>query len=68
MRRFIVLTATMALAFAFAAQPAAARDYDCADFSTHKQAQRFFKRHGGPQRDPYRLDGDNDGSACEDLP
>jgi hypothetical protein len=68
MRRLIVLGLTAAAFFAFTVQPAAARDYDCADFATHKQAQKFFKRHGGPQRDPYRLDGDDDGRACEDLP
>jgi hypothetical protein len=46
---------------------AAARDYDCADFATHHQAQRFFKHHH-PRSDPYRLDADHDGIACEDLP
>lgn len=50
-----------------APQAQASRDYDCADFATHRQAQRFFRRHN-PRRDPYRLDGDNDGIACEDLP
>jgi hypothetical protein len=51
-----------------AAQPAAAFvDRDCSDFSTHRQAQRFFERHN-PRRDPHRLDADHDGIACEDLP
>jgi hypothetical protein len=50
------------------AQPAGAfRDRDCSDFSTHRQAQKFFKHHN-PRRDPHRLDGDDDGIACEDLP
>lgn len=50
---------------AMTAQPAAAfRDRDCADFPTQAAAQRFFKRHH-PNRDPHRLDGDNDGRACE---
>jgi hypothetical protein len=50
------------------AQPAAAfRDRDCSDFRTQAQAQRFFERHN-PSRDPHRLDGDNDGIACESLP
>jgi hypothetical protein len=44
------------------------RDYDCKDFKTQKQAQKFFKKHGGPKRDPYRLDADHDGIACEALP
>jgi hypothetical protein len=59
---------TLALVIAVLAQPAAAiYDRDCADFKTHKQAQRFFEKHN-PSRDPHRLDGDNDGKACEALP
>jgi hypothetical protein len=42
-------------------------DYNCSDFSTHQQAQDFFINSGGPSRDPYRLDGDKDGIACENL-
>jgi len=68
MRRLFALGTVVAAVLAFGAQSAAARDYDCADFATHRQAQRFFIRHGGPQHDPYRLDGDNDGRACEALP
>jgi hypothetical protein len=45
--------------------PASAADKDCADFSTWRQAQNFYKRHGGPKRDPHRLDADRDGIACE---
>ncbi|MFT4038134.1 MAG: excalibur calcium-binding domain-containing protein [Thermomicrobiales bacterium] len=44
------------------------KDYNCSDFKTQKEAQKFFKRHGGPQQDPYNLDGDGDGIACESLP
>lgn len=47
---------------------AAASDKDCADFPTQRAAQNFFLRHGGPRRDPDRLDGDDDGVACEDNP
>ena len=47
---------------------ALAVDKDCADFSTQRAAQIFFLKHGGPRRDPDRLDGDNDGVACEDNP
>lgn len=47
---------------------ASAADKDCANFSTQRAAQFFFLRHGGPQQDPDRLDGDNDGVACEDNP
>ena len=42
-------------------------DRDCSDFATQRQAQRFFRRHN-PSRDPHRLDGDDDGIACEALP
>ena len=36
------------------------------DFDTQREAQDFFKRH--QPGDPHRLDGDNDGVACESLP
>ncbi|HET7121022.1 MAG TPA: excalibur calcium-binding domain-containing protein [Solirubrobacterales bacterium] len=42
---------------------AQARDYDCADFANQAEAQEYLL-----PGDPYRLDGDNDGVACEDLP
>lgn len=67
MRRLIAL-GVVVFALGFAAQPAVARDYDCSDFPTHRKAQKFFKKHGGPRHDPHRLDGDNDGIACEALP
>lgn len=47
---------------------ASASDKDCADFSSQRAAQIFFLKHGGPRRDPDRLDGDNDGVACEVNP
>lgn len=49
----------------FGASPstAAAIDYDCSDFATQEEAQE----HLLPD-DPYGLDGDNDGIACESLP
>ena len=43
-------------------------DKDCSDFPTQRKAQKYFKKHGGPKRDPSRLDADHDGVACEDLP
>jgi hypothetical protein len=43
-------------------------EYNCSDFETQEQAQKFFKNAGGPSRDVNRLDGDNDGIACESLP
>lgn len=42
---------------------AAAKDYDCADFSNQAEAEEYLL-----PGDPYRLDADNDGVACEDLP
>jgi endonuclease YncB( thermonuclease family) len=53
-----------------AAVPASAggpSDVDCADFATQAQAQRFFENHN-PSADPYYLDSDSDGIACEDNP
>jgi len=44
-------------------------DVDCPDFQTHAQAQSFFVGTGGSRtNDPYRLDADHDGIACESLP
>lgn len=42
---------------------ASAVDYDCSDFATQEEAQEYLL-----PGDPYGLDGDNDGVACEDLP
>lgn len=66
-RRLTLAALTAVLAVAFAAPPASAGDKDCADFKTWRQAQNFYKKHGGPKRDPHRLDADRDGIACEDL-
>ncbi len=49
-----------ALAFA---PTASARDYDCSDFSTQAQAQKWLL-----PGDPHGLDGEGDGVACESLP
>jgi len=43
-------------------------DRDCGDFESGAVAQRFFVAAGGPAEDPHRLDGDDDGRACESLP
>ncbi len=37
-------------------------DYDCADFATQEEAQQFLLAG-----DPYLLDADNDGMACDNL-
>jgi hypothetical protein len=43
-------------------------EYNCDDFKTQDEAQKFFRNAGGPSEDTNRLDGDNDGVACEALP
>ena len=42
---------------------APARDYDCDNFETQEEAQLYLA-----PGDPYRLDEDNNGLACENLP
>src|ERR1700733_6644675 len=39
------------------------RDYDCEDFANQAEAEEYLL-----PGDPYNLDADNDGIACEDLP
>jgi hypothetical protein len=44
-------------------------DLNCSDFATHAEAQacyEYCKQQG--YGDVFKLDGDNDGSACESLP
>jgi hypothetical protein len=41
-------------------------DYDCTDFDNRADAQAFYEEAGGPEYDPYNLDDDNDGRACEE--
>ena len=41
-------------------------DYDCTDFDSRTDAQAFYEHAGGPDYDPYHLDDDNDGRACEE--
>lgn len=43
-------------------------EYNCNDFATQEEAQRFFLKAGGTRQDTNRLDGDKDGTACESLP
>jgi len=71
MRLLATVAATAGLALLLVAlvpSGATAGDKDCKDFRTQRAAQFFFLRHGGPRYDPDRLDGDNDGVACEDNP
>jgi len=57
------LVATAAVFSLVSAGSAWAVDYDCADFATQEEAQEYLL-----PGDPYGLDADNDGVACEDLP
>ena len=61
----IVLHAT---ASSWAQTPTASGRKDCSDFATQQAAQAFFEQNGGPANDPFNLDVDNDGKACEGLP
>jgi len=68
MKRLLTVIAVAAVAAIAAGAPSSsAADKDCADFKTWRQAQSFFIKHGGPFKDPHRLDGDHDGTACERL-
>jgi hypothetical protein len=58
----LVLSAAL-LGMSLAPSTAAARDYDCADFANQAEAEEYLL-----PGDPYNLDADNDGVACEDLP
>lgn len=43
--------------------------YNCDDFRTQDEAQEVYEYcNFDGENDPHRLDGDNDGIACEDLP
>ena len=42
--------------------------YNCSDFKTQAEAQATFEACGGPTNDIHKLDGDDDGTACESLP
>lgn len=61
----LLLALTLLSVTALAQAPASAQavDYDCADFANQAEAQEY-----AGNGDPYGLDGDDDGVACEDLP
>ena len=63
----LIAAALVVVALALPAAQATAGDKDCSDFSSWREAQNFYKRHGGPRYDPHRLDADHDGIACESL-
>jgi hypothetical protein len=63
-------SATAALTILLTAGPATAvaharTDLDCSDFAFQEDAQAEFNRDPS---DPFRLDADSDGIACEVLP
>lgn len=60
---FSAALALAAIALLSPAPAAAGTDYDCSDFANQAEAQEYLL-----PGDPYRLDGDDDGIACEDLP
>jgi hypothetical protein len=64
----LALAAALLAASLAASSATAFVDKDCSDFPTQHKAQKYFKKHGGPKRDPSGLDADHDGIACEDLP
>ncbi len=43
-------------------------EYNCDDFKTQPEAQKFFINAGGVSGDTNRLDGNKDGVACTALP
>jgi hypothetical protein len=61
----LVFVTVIAVGFAARAPEASAhrRDYDCADFANQAEAEEYLL-----PGDPYNLDADSDGIACEDLP
>lgn len=67
MKLGVSFLALMAALLILSAVPstAAAKDYDCSDFATQAEAEEHLEPGGG---DPYGLDADHDGIACEDLP
>jgi hypothetical protein len=60
---FGLLLALTAVVLITPAPAAAGTDYDCGDFANQAEAQEYLL-----PGDPYRLDADDDGIACEDLP
>jgi hypothetical protein len=60
---FLLSMVVVGVFAALAPVSAKAIDYDCADFSNQAQAQQYLL-----PGDPYNLDGDGDGIACESLP
>lgn len=43
-------------------------EYNCDDFATQPESQKFYDAAGGVTKDFNRLDGDKDGTPCTALP
>ena len=64
MKRMLYLAALcMAATTILAPAALAQQDFDCGDFATQEEAQQLLLAGN-----PYRLDADNDGTACDNLP
>ena len=63
----VAVTATMTslIVLPTAAQQADL-DYDCTDFDSRSDAQDYYEAQGGPIYDPFNLDDNDDGEACEE--
>jgi endonuclease YncB( thermonuclease family) len=60
---FFGLAVALVMVGAWSRTPARALDYNCSDFANQAEAQEHLL-----PGDPYHLDGDHDGVACESLP
>ena len=74
-RPFVLLLGALGIVWLSAlgahAQTTSPTTKDCADFSTQQDAQAFYDQHKSDtpnNPDPYALDTDGDGKACEGLP
>lgn len=67
--RLLVISASVAWSMLLPGAALAAQsdyDYDCTDFDSRDDAQAFYEEIGGPLYDPFNLDDDEDGDACEE--
>jgi hypothetical protein len=61
---FLVATCWVIYSHLLAGSAAAQDLYDCSDFTYQEDAQGIYDRDPS---DPYGLDADNDGTACDEL-
>src|SRR5215213_7109918 len=61
----LMFATTYACISVYADKAAAQNVLNCSSFATQEEAQAALNSNPS---DPNNLDGDNDGSACEDLP